>query len=381
MNETQLPPTRTVDATVVWFRTGTMHEFGGAESVTLYGLRRLRQRGIHTTLLLDCPSSSDSAVFFSAHHPDCKFLSFQANAGGNGWITRIGAFLRQVRELRRFLKTLDPEFIIANSEQECILLWVYSLGGLIPLPPIVSFVHGSPFQFADDPSKYMLAFGRHFSDIRESDSVYRDVIPADRPAMGRRARIELEISAFIKRSAVRLSRLVFVLSKKNLWETGLLYGMKRIYIACPGGYDQAYIEAPPPERPPELLAQTSSPIIFSLCRLISKKRVDLVLRSFAALLEREPQPKATLVIGGAGAQMAFLRNLTTDLGISARVVFVGFIPDEELRAWYSAADIFVSADNADYDLTVMRALAHGKNIVVSNQYSIPGFISALIPSP
>ena len=41
--------------------------------------------------------------------------------------------------------------IIAESPIEARFLWVYALGGRLALPPVVTFIHGSPFQFDDEP--------------------------------------------------------------------------------------------------------------------------------------------------------------------------------------------------------------------------------------
>jgi glycosyltransferase involved in cell wall biosynthesis len=130
-------------------------------------------------------------------------------------------------------------------------------------------------------------------------------------------------------------------------------------------------------RRPDALKNVSGPIVLSICRLIPKKRVDLIVRCFAEMLRGDPRSAAVLVIGGVGAQLEGLQDLAHELSISNRVVFPGFIPEEALRDWYAAADVFVSADNADYDLTVMEALPHGKKIVVSKQYEIPHFLSSL----
>jgi glycosyltransferase involved in cell wall biosynthesis len=72
-----------------------------------------------------------------------------------------------------------------------------------------------------------------------------------------------------------------------------------------------------------------------------------------------------------------LRGLAASLGLSERVRFLGFVPEADLPGWYTACDLFLSADNADYDLTVMAALVEAKKIVVSTQYDIPGGMDKL----
>jgi hypothetical protein len=110
---------------------------------------------------------------------------------------------------------------------------------------------------------------------------------------------------------------------------------------------------------------------------VAKKHVDLLIRAFGAFLERNPSSTASLVIGGTGPQEDTLRELARELNLSDRIVFLGFVPDSELPSWYGACDMFLSADNADYDLTVMAALPHAKKIVVSTQYEIPVGLKSL----
>lgn len=62
---------------------------------------------------------------------------------------------------------------------------------------------------------------------------------------------------------------------------------------------------------------------------------------------------------------------------------VGFVPEDELPRWYAACDLFLSADRADHDLTIMAALVELKRIVASTQYDVfvrTGQASLLLPS-
>jgi glycosyltransferase involved in cell wall biosynthesis len=145
-----------------------------------------------------------------------------------------------------------------------------------------------------------------------------------------------------------------------------------VVAVAPGDYTAAELDAAFQARPPQ--GAEVSPTILSVCRLVAKKRVDLIVRAYRALLDRHPSTAARLVIAGIGPEEASLRALADQLGLAGRIEFTGFLADAELGGLYRVASVFVSADNADYDLTVMTALAHGARTVVSVQYSLPEFL-------
>jgi glycosyltransferase involved in cell wall biosynthesis len=112
-------------------------------------------------------------------------------------------------------------------------------------------------------------------------------------------------------------------------------------------------------------------VILSLCRLVAKKRVDIAIKAFANWVHTTLAQDAVMVIGGSGPEEQALRSLCRELSIEAQVVFLGYVPESQLRDWYCSCDVLISADNADYDLSVMMALPLGCKVVVSTQYGIP----------
>src|SRR5207244_2277648 len=63
------------------------------------------------------------------------------------------------------------------------------------------------------------------------------------------------------------------------------------------------------------------------CRLIDKKGLPVTLRAFASFLRQ--YPNATLTIAGEGPLLSELQNLARDLKIDDRVLFTGFISQEQ----------------------------------------------------
>ncbi|MDQ6689287.1 MAG: glycosyltransferase family 4 protein [Gemmatimonadota bacterium] len=104
------------------------------------------------------------------------------------------------------------------------------------------------------------------------------------------------------------------------------HAIKVIY----NGVDSVRLAPNPQER-------ATKPLFVYLGRLKRYKRVDVVIRAFAELNVSE----ATLEIAGTGDYRAPLEGLVNSLGLTDRVKFLGFIPEDEKvhllrRAWASA---------------------------------------------
>jgi len=91
-------------------------------------------------------------------------------------------------------------------------------------------------------------------------------------------------------------------------------------------------------------------------RLVKEKRVDAILRGFAAFVATSPR-KAHLVLVGDGMINA-LRTLATELGIADQVHFVGMVNDT--APWISVFDTLVLASNSEaFALVGLEAMASG----------------------
>lgn len=70
-----------------------------------------------------------------------------------------------------------------------------------------------------------------------------------------------------------------------------------------------------------------------------------------------------------------IRSLVTTLGLDAKVIFTGFVPDEDLPTLYSAASIFVFPSLYEgFGLPPLEAMACGTPVVASNTSSLPEVI-------
>ena len=93
-------------------------------------------------------------------------------------------------------------------------------------------------------------------------------------------------------------------------------------------------------------------VIICAGRLSGEKEIDMLICSMKLL-----DDDISLLIVGKGPVGDELRELTTDLGLNERVTFAGFVPDEELVAHYSAADVAASCSRFETQgLTVLEAM-------------------------
>lgn len=111
-------------------------------------------------------------------------------------------------------------------------------------------------------------------------------------------------------------------------------------------------------------------VIGAVTRLVKIKSIDTVIRAIKTVSEREP--RAHLVIVGAGPEEERLKKLAHELGVHGRVHFAGFrrdIPDC-LRSF----DVFVSVSLSEgLGLNVLEAMAVGLPVVATGVGGVRDF--------
>jgi phosphatidylinositol alpha 1,6-mannosyltransferase len=136
-------------------------------------------------------------------------------------------------------------------------------------------------------------------------------------------------------------------------------------IAVSNGIDSAHFAAPP-------RAATTEPTILFVGRLDVEKRVDELIRAVAMLPESRP---GRVEIVGKGGQAAALAALANDLGVSHRVTFRGFVPDDELVAAYAGADVFCMPSVAELQsLVTLEAMSSGLPVVAADAMALPHLV-------
>jgi len=111
-------------------------------------------------------------------------------------------------------------------------------------------------------------------------------------------------------------------------------------------------------------------VVLTAGRLSFEKNVDVVLKAFALVLRQEGS--ARLVVTGGGPAERECKRLAVELGVGNRVSFPGFVGEGLLPAYYSAADVFVTASTFETQgLSLLEAMACGTPVVGANALAIP----------
>jgi glycosyltransferase involved in cell wall biosynthesis len=112
------------------------------------------------------------------------------------------------------------------------------------------------------------------------------------------------------------------------------------------------------------------PVIIAVGSLIPRKGFQFLIPTMAELNSRGV--KARLYIVGEGEYRTHLERQIQDLDLSGQVVMTGSIPNEELRFWYSAADIScLSSSREGWPNVLMESLACGTPAVATRIWGTP----------
>ena len=88
-------------------------------------------------------------------------------------------------------------------------------------------------------------------------------------------------------------------------------------------------------------------------------------------------PDAHLVLVGNGPLRRELEALSTSLGLGARVSFAGQQPNEQLKTYYSAADVLVLASSREgWPNVLLEAMACGTPVVATKVNGTPEIVAA-----
>ena len=116
-------------------------------------------------------------------------------------------------------------------------------------------------------------------------------------------------------------------------------------------------------------------VLLFVGRIERLKGVDILLETAAAL---DYKNKVTLVIAGGSSgspEMARLKKIAGELGISTMTRFLGSVPQSELAHYYNAADVCVLPSYYEsFGLAALEASACGTPVVASRVGGLPSVV-------
>jgi glycosyltransferase involved in cell wall biosynthesis len=114
------------------------------------------------------------------------------------------------------------------------------------------------------------------------------------------------------------------------------------------------------------------PILLYVGRLDKEKNVDKVLQALTLVPQNVDFHFA---VAGKGAEKEHLEKLSEKLGLTEKVTFLGFVPDEDLPGLYSLSSCFIIAGIAELQcLVAMEAMASGLPVIGVRAVALPELI-------
>ncbi|QDC02938.1 glycosyltransferase [Mesorhizobium sp. 8] len=345
---------------IAWV-AGHFDQVGGGERLIQEGIRFYRNEG-HRTVVFTW--SYDDAVSFDGRYDPSEVVTISPSGSGKN-TKRALARLFDIPKLRRFFKEYNVDTVFVQSEYDVALVYLSTRFLKIDYKFLI---FGQNYQFPEDYGKYTFIFRRHLKRIVNSYKGYRDTVSLTPPKIRISDRVAMEMLSVIRYLAVRSAQRLFVFSHQVQWETKLLFGRTptiargafrredlgevRDFVSALAAYDLV-----------------GTKYVLSVCRMAPKKRLSLVVEAF---YRANLADDIVLVLGGDGPERSNLEAQAKGLGIADRVKFLGRVPDEHLPGLKQAAQVFVSMDIGDYDISPLEALIHKTPIVLPTEFDAEG---------
>lgn len=104
-------------------------------------------------------------------------------------------------------------------------------------------------------------------------------------------------------------------------------------------------------------------LFVSVSRLAKEKNVEFLIRSVKLIKERRGSDFKLLLVGD-GPERKHLQRLAEELDIQEEIVFVGAVPNEEIRNYCHAADLFLFASRSETQgIVLIESMAAGTPVL------------------
>jgi len=117
--------------------------------------------------------------------------------------------------------------------------------------------------------------------------------------------------------------------------------------------------------------QLERPYVLTVARLIERKGIDVLIEAFSQL-DQTKFGDVQLVIVGEGPELKTLRQIARQEFIESSVQFIGKVPDEDLPALYTGAEVFVmtsrrvNGDLEGFGIVYLEAAACGTPAIATS---------------
>jgi glycosyltransferase involved in cell wall biosynthesis len=197
---------------------------------------------------------------------------------------------------------------------------------------------------------------------------------------------------FFARRALRRADHIFAVSQSSKRELARTFGVAEDKISVVyNAVDERFLNEPMPADAELILERhaVTSPYVLYAGNIKPQKNLARLIEAFAvAKAELRGHPELgqlkLLVIGEALTRHADLRRAVVRARVREDVRFLGFVPPQVLRVFYSRAQAFLFPSLYEgFGLPPLEAMAHGTPVLTSNVSSLPEVFSdaALLVNP
>jgi glycosyltransferase involved in cell wall biosynthesis len=120
-------------------------------------------------------------------------------------------------------------------------------------------------------------------------------------------------------------------------------------------------------------------MVFTVRNLASRMGLENLVEAAAAVVRERPD--AFFVIGGSGYLRGKLEAMINSSGLTGSVRLAGYIPEEDLAAYYQCADLFILPTRLleGFGLVTLEALACGTPVLATSVAANPEILERLDP--
>lgn len=179
----------------------------------------------------------------------------------------------------------------------------------------------------------------------------------------------LYLSSQTRRSCRRARRIITI-SESSRQDVHRFFGvpLSQIDVVVPG-VDPVYQPLPADQVAAFRHKHHLDRFVLHVGTLQPRKNIPVLIEAMAQLAD--PELKLVLV-GGKGWLYDDIFRQVQALGLAERVIFTGYVPDDELPLWYNAAELLVFPSVYEgFGLPVVEAMACGTPVIAANCSSIP----------
>jgi glycosyltransferase involved in cell wall biosynthesis len=134
-------------------------------------------------------------------------------------------------------------------------------------------------------------------------------------------------------------------------------------------FDNSYVYDYSTYRYLDALKEEGYTVVMTLTRFTVQKGLTNFIRGAAKACEK--YDKMVFLLVGDGEQRDELIQLASNLGISDKIFFTGFVRGKQWRDAYSVGDVFVmSSVSEPFGLTALEAAHHGNALIISKQSGV-----------